>query len=190
MVLGVRQPAAVPDEASINLHLLPEGFRELVRVLGFAAAMRLIQRRGGIPLRVPKRVDWSAPSPAALALLDDLGSAEALSKLVDWAGGSTLYYIPKYDAVARQLRHEQVRELRRRGYTSEEIARKTQYSARRVFGILGWDDPAKAAQRDLFSGEYEVEDAAPPAAPAGIGSAHNPFGIVARAGDDADADPV
>lgn len=179
----------VVDEDSINLHLLPEGAREMVRVLGFTAAMRLMKARGGLPLRVPEKIDWTAPSNAALSLLDDLGSAEALGRLVEYAGGGTIYYLPKYDAVARQLRHEQVRELRRRGYGLEEIALKTQYSLRRVFDILGLDDPARAGQRDLFEGEYELVDVAP-VLPVSPGLAHNPFGTAAYADEGDGADPV
>lgn len=180
---------AVPDEAAVNMHLLPAGMRQLVQVLGFTAAMRLVQRRGGLPLRVPKRVRWDSPDERVLALLDDLGSAEALARLVEWAGGGTIDYLPKYDAIARQLRHEQVRFLHRKGYKTDEIARRTQYSQRRVFDILGIDSPDRAAQRDLFSGDVDVEDAPDTALQhtARPGSAHNPFGLLSLSAGETDA---
>ena len=173
---------AVPEEDAINLHLLPAGLRQLVQVLGFTAALRLVQRRGGGPLRVPKRVRWDDPNERALALLDDLGSAEALARLVEWAGGGTLDYLPKYDAVLRQLRHEHVRALARKGLKPPEIARRTQYSERRVFDILGFDRPERDVQRSLFDGHGREDerlaaapmDRSPATAP---GVAHNPFGI-------------
>lgn len=169
-------PAVADAEgvSAINLDRLPAGIRELVRVLGFSAALRLIERRGGLPLRVPKRVDWSAPNPRALALLDDVGDAAAVARLVDYAGGSTIDYLPKYDAVARQLRHAQVCALRRRGLSVEDIALKTGYSARRVFGILEAESaPGRVAQRDLFDAPAAPDVPAPASRPVPFARGHS-----------------
>ena len=166
-----------PTEDAINPHLLPKGLRELVRVLGFATAIRLVQRRGGRSLIVPKRVDFANPTPAALALLDDLGSAQALAALVDWAGGATIDYLPKYDAVARQLRHEQVRQMARAGKSPNQIAHESQYSVRWVFEILGLDKDER--QHDLFAHVPAVDEPVTSRASSSAGFAHNPFGITA-----------
>lgn len=163
-----------PQENDINMELLPNSMRELVRVLGFTAALKLIQARGGAPLVVPQALNLHDPSPAVLRLLDDIG-AQAAAALVEWAGGGTLNYLPKYDAVARQLRHEQVRQLRRDGFTLSEIANKSGYSQRWVIKILGLDDDDR--QLNLFLQDAQANAAQKTKINITSGSAHNPFGL-------------
>lgn len=168
-----------PAEGSINLDLLPASLRELVRVVGFIPAMRLVQCRGGQSIMVPKRLDMQNPTPAARRLLDDLGSLQALAALIDWRGGEWIDHLPKYDAVARQLRHEHVRQLRRDGFTCNEIAAATGYSKRWVIEVIGLEE-RDARQWDLFG-----EPGMVPATRndrsrlqmAQAGTAANPFGL-------------
>lgn len=168
-----------PAEGSINLELLPASLRELVRVVGFVPAMRLVQCRGGQSIMVPKRLDMQNPTPAARRLLDDLGSLQALAALIDWRGGEWIDHLPKYDAVARQLRHEHVRQLRRDGFTCNEIAAATGYSKRWVIEVIGLEE-RDARQWDLFG-----EPGMVPATRndrsrlqmAQAGTAANPFGL-------------
>lgn len=167
-------PAAnTPKEHNINMELLPNSMRELVRVLGFTAALKLIQARGGAPLVVPKALNLHDPSPAVLRLLDDIG-VQAAAALVEWAGGGTLSYLPKYDAVARQLRHEQVRQLREAGHTINEVAQKSGYSQRWVIKILGLDDDDR--QLNLFLQDAQT-NTTHNKTKNDSGSAHNPFGL-------------
>lgn len=165
-----------PVEGAINLHLLPASLRELVQVVGFIPAMKLVQARGGQSVMIPKRLDLQNPTPAAQRLLDELGSLQALVALIDWRGGEMIDHLPKYDAVARQLRHEHVRQLRREGYTCNEIAAVTNYSKRWVIEVLGLELDHR--QQDLFAepGLVPAPPRAKPVAPA-VGVAHNPFGI-------------
>lgn len=172
--------ARAPAEGSINVALLPKALRALVRVVGFKAAINLIKQRGGVPLAVPKTINLAEPSATTLALLDALGSTQALAALVEWMGGGTLNYLPKYDSVARQLRHEHVRELSRQGKRLNDIALETGYSRRWVIEVLGLEAD-DGRQGDLFAGNegedwvMEPADIAAPAAASQRG-AHNPFG--------------
>ena len=169
-------PARPPVEGSINLELLPASLRELVRVVGFVPAMRLVQCRGGQSIMVPKRLDLQNPSPAAQRLLDELGSLQALAALIEWRGGEWIDHLPKYDSVARQLRHEHVRQLRRAGYTCNEIAAATGYSKRWVIEVIGLEQDS--GQWDLFA-EPGMKPAPPRPARtvARAGTAANPFGL-------------
>lgn len=158
--------------SQINNHLLPAALRELVRVLGEAAAFRLVERRGGSRLIVPKKVHPEH------RLMDELGF-KAFADLVDGYGGEVLE-LPKYDSVLRQIRHERVRKLRGEGKTVDRVAVETGYTRRQVFNILA-DESAllPAAQMDLFGGADPRAVPAPKPAPFG---ANDPFGLTRNAG--------
>lgn len=155
------QRPVVPD---VNLHLLPPQLRLLVRVLGEAAAFKLVEQRGGGYVVVPKRAH-------AGHWLGELIGPIAFAALVEHYGDQTLQ-LPKYDSVLRQVRHERVRQLRREGRTISQVAVQTNYTMRQVINILAADDEAAEAARqaDLFAGGDDVAQDAEPAP-----SAHNPF---------------
>lgn len=161
--------------SQINTHLLPAALRELVTVLGEAAAFRLVERRGGGRLIVPKKVHPEH------RLMDELGF-KAFADLVA-AYGSMVLELPKYDAVARQIRHERVRKLRAEGMTVDRVAVATGYTRRQVFNILADDfDQVAAAQLDMFGGpDLADDDPAERPAPAPFG-ANDPFGLTRKAG--------
>lgn len=159
--------------STINNHLLPAALRELVRVLGEATAFRLVERRGGGRLIVPKKVHPDH------RLMDELG-LKAFADLVAHYGGEVLE-LPKHDSVVRQLRHQRVRKLRGEGHTVDRVAVLTGYTRRQVFNILA-DDPedlVDGRQLDMFGGaDIALQKAAEPEA----FSANDPFGLGRRRG--------
>jgi hypothetical protein len=117
-------------------------------------------------LIVPKRVNADHP-------LFDLLGAQAFAALVNEYGGIRIE-LPKNDAVAQQLRHQRVRQLRLEGYMIDQIAIKTKYSRRWVIEILGAEQE-ELAQLGLFDdapGPPAEETADKPQV-----SAHDPFGL-------------
>lgn len=153
---------------TINLQLLPGALRDLVRALGEAAAFKLVERRGGGRLIVPKKVHPEH------RLMDELG-LQVFAALVDAYGGEVLV-LPKYDSVARQLRHERVRKQRAAGLTIDRVAIATGYTRRQVINILqGAPEDRCYGQLDMF--EALADEA--PAAPEAV-VANDPFGLAKR----------
>lgn len=176
---------AAPTVPAVALHKLPVQLRMLVRLMGEAAAYRLVQWRGGTPWTVPK----SVRSPQFTKLAEMVG-AEPGAALVAEMTGQTLQ-LPKYDGVLRQLRHQRVVELRSKGVKLHEVALATGYTVRQVINILnraglpslcdGLD--GLVGQGDLFGPDAdELDDATEaPAVVAETGpTAHNPFGLAQR----------
>ncbi len=154
--------AVKPEPGAVNLELLPESLRELVRALGEASAFDLVQALGGGRITVPTRARANHP------LFQVLGGPMFVA-LVEAYAGLTLE-LPKYDSVMRQLRHERVRQHRAQGLTMDQVAVATGYSRRQVINILGRDG-VDDGQMAMF-------------AEAGEGSpvvkkhlAHDPFGL-------------
>lgn len=84
-------------------HLLPETFTQLVTVIGFQAALQLVQRMGGtsFPLGKHRVVHFS--------LSEIIGEKLALRLETAFKGQRTLY-IPKCDQAIRQLRNQLIRQ--------------------------------------------------------------------------------
>lgn len=131
----------------INLDRLPGALRDLVHALGEPAAFRLVERRGGGRLVVPKKVHPDH------SLMDELG-LKIFADLVAAYGGEVLD-LPKHDSVVRQIRHQRVRRLRAEGITMDRIAVATGYTRRQVINILGADVDRMFDERqaDLFATE-------------------------------------
>lgn len=168
-----RQRAAVPRPDLVNVDLLPPQLRELVRVVGDAAAFRLVEHRGGVALSVPKRV-----SPDHM--LAELLGPVAFAQLVEAWGGEVLQ-LPKNDSVLRQLRHQRVHTLLLQRYTIRDVALKTNYTARQVINIkqaLAADLPM-LQQGDLFADIGSASTSAGvTAASSSAAAAHDPFQLV------------
>ena len=159
--------------SKINIDRLPGELRELVRVLGEATAFKLVERRGGSRLIVPKKVHPDH------RLADELG-LKTFVDLVEHYSGAVLD-LPKYDSVLRQVRHQRVRRLRGDGKTHDRIAVETGYTRRQVINILaGGDDLVSSAQLDLFGLPSIVADLADAPAELPANSANDPFGIGRR----------
>lgn len=155
----------------VNVHLLPPQLRELVRVMGDAAAFRLVEHRGGTALSVPKRV-------SADHLLADLLGPVAFAQLVEARGGEVMQ-LPKNDSALRQARHQRVHELLLQRHTIREVALRTNYTARQVINIkqsLAAD--LAVSQGDLFADIVSGSTAVTaPADQALTTAAHDPFGL-------------
>jgi hypothetical protein len=156
------EPTAAHRPQGIALHRLPPQLRVLARVMGEAAAYRLVQALGGTPLSVPASTD----SGHFDRLVDICGSVAAAAALVAELPGQRLE-LPKYDSVLRQLRHQRVVELRTLGKRLDEIALATAYGKRQVINILNAaglpeqagdaDEPPGRGQGDLFEEQAEDE---------------------------------
>jgi len=151
---------------TIKPEALPEGLRELARVLGDTDALRLIGLHGGARVSVPKKAREDHPLRMALG-------AVAFERLVDEYGGETID-LPKGDAYLRELRHDQVRQCREQGLTVDETAEATGYSRRHVINILGGD----ANGADTFTIDMFAEPDSDPVNHAG--QANDPFGLGSR----------
>lgn len=161
--------------SKINLDRLPGELRELVRVLGEATAFKLVERRGGSRLIVPKKVHPDH------RLMDELG-LKTFADLVAHYGGAVLE-LPKYDGVLRQIRHQRVRKLRGEGRTHDRIAIDTGYTRRQVINILaGDDDLVSSSQLDLFGLSSIVSELPDEPAAMPPNSANDPFGLGRRRG--------
>lgn len=159
--------------STINPHLLPAALRELVRVLGEATAFRLVERRGGGRLIVPKKVH------ADHRLNDELGF-KAFVDLVEHYGGEVLD-LPKHDSVVRQLRHQRVRTLRAEGHTMDRVAVLTGYTRRQVINILGdCADLADGRQLDMFGAAEPARATAADKPDPDAFRANDPFGLGRR----------
>lgn len=120
---------------TLNHLQLPDSLRDLIDHIGESAALRLIERRGGTYLCVPKNVNVE-PGHLVLELL----GPEAFTKLVDWYGGETIM-LPKNDAVMRQVKRSMIRDMRYiQRMQIDQIALKTGYSMRWVFRVLAEDE--------------------------------------------------
>lgn len=162
--------------SKINIDRLPAELRELVRVLGESTAFKLVERRGGSRLIVPKKVHPDH------RLLDELG-LKAFADLVAHYGNEVLE-LPKYDSVLRQIRHQRVRRLRGEGRTHDRIAVETGYTRRQVINILaGDDDLVASSQLDLFGLPLlDDEDDTADAASEPAFRANDPFSLGRRRG--------
>jgi len=106
---------------NIDIAHLPSSIQDMVAVIGLAAALVIVEERGGIRLCVPAQVrtdHW---------LMQKIG-AEAFVRLVQVYAGEEIE-IPKCDAALRALREHEIvssdesnaRLARRYGYTERGI---------------------------------------------------------------------
>ena len=155
-----------PPVLTIQPEALPEGLRELARVLGDADALRLVGLHGGARVSVPKKTREDHPLRMALG-------AVAFERLVDEYGGETID-LPKGDAYLRELRHDQVRQCREQGLTLDETAEATGYSRRHVINILGGTaNGVDTFTIDMFAEPIEFRESH-------AGRANDPFGLGSR----------
>ena len=122
---------AADDTPQVALHKLPPQLKVLVRVMREGPAFAMVKARGGTTLHVPKHVH----SRRFQHLVDLCGDPVAAAALVNELGPCTLE-LPKYDSVARQLRHASVIARRQRGDRIDAIALATGYTRRQVINIL------------------------------------------------------
>lgn len=123
--------------------MLPETLRELVRVIGVAATLRLVETHGGVVLNVPSRLG------ATHELVRVLGMAAAES-LVAWGAGDRIY-IPRAERAIRCLRDQEIRRRYDAGEGVRTLARTYRLSERRIWAILSLPDPETIGPGHVFS---------------------------------------
>lgn len=131
---------------TVLLNRLPPQLRRLVMVLGDKAAFSLVEHLGGTPLWVPPTMLLEHENQKKLI---ELVGPQAFGALIERWGGQTLI-LPKYDSVARQVRHERVVHLRQEGATINQVALATGYTTRHVINILQRSGVVPFSQGDLF----------------------------------------
>jgi hypothetical protein len=108
------------------------------RIIGREAYLALCDWSGGISLYVPSSLDTASGQH----LCEEIGQ-EAADKLVQWAGGSTIA-VPSRNDHAISRRRRELRTMRRRGMTVQEIARiyryEGRYTERQIYRLLSEDN--------------------------------------------------
>lgn len=128
------------------LSALPESLRELVDLIGLPAALKLVERWGGITaVYVPK--DMTPGHDLARAL----GFPAAL-KLSEVYGGDCLRNIPRCVGALRAVRDRQVLRLRADGLAPRDIAPQFGLTERRVWGILAEAGAAERSRQIMLPG--------------------------------------
>ncbi len=115
-----------PD--TLDWEALPAGLQELHALVGAAPTILLAEAFGGTSVYVPCRPHSDHPLVACI------GMAAALL-LATTYGGEKLH-IPKVDAIERQVRSAQLRQLREQGMSITLLAREFNLTPRRVRQIL------------------------------------------------------
>lgn len=104
------------------------------RIIGREAYLALCAWSGGISLYVPSTVETASGKHIA----EEIG-IEAAEKLIQWAGGSTIA-VPSRNARTIEKRQREIKTMRRRGMTVQEIARiyryEGRYTERQIYRLL------------------------------------------------------
>lgn len=133
--------AAPLDDATLDL--LPRRVAELVDVVGLAAALKLVELRGGGRLEVPKRAKpehW---------LVEHIG-LEALTKLVAYYNGERIE-IDRCAKVLKMLKEREIVAAFESGASNGQLARKYQYTERGIRILRKRVEKARpAVNLDLF----------------------------------------
>jgi hypothetical protein len=99
-------PITVRDLADMS-HLLPSGGAYLVRLLGVAAALALINTWSGVQLPIPKRADSNARGAARWAEIAAVIGEPAMQVLAADRGGDMLD-IPNCNALRKERRNRAI----------------------------------------------------------------------------------
>ncbi len=107
---------------AIAVQCLPASVRELVETVGLAAALRIVEARGGVRLCVPRQ---AKPDHWLARLI----GVEALKTLVAMYGGEAIE-IPRCAGAMLAAWERQVVEQHARGASNAELARRYGYTER------------------------------------------------------------
>lgn len=138
----------VRDE-DIELPTLTQIPRQLVRAIGVAATIKLLQGLGGTRLFFSEfrrgGRDWQK-------VRDLVGKESADAVYAAFKGNRRDLSLPKADKILIQLRDRAIRADRRRGLTIESLAVRYNMTRRHVSTICGRPEmaPARHVQGDLF----------------------------------------
>ncbi len=130
----------VRDLDVIDPALLPPQVRQLVRAIGIAETLTLLDKRGGVPLYVPEDPERSN--------LTDIIRPESVAALAAMYPRER-FDLPKADSLRRQIRDHYIREARRKGMKSgRQLARELGLSWRMIKYICSEPEDTTG---DLFS---------------------------------------
>ena len=123
------QPAWSPDLREVRMEDLPGEFRQVAGVIGLAAALALVQARGGSRLSVPGSIGAVHP----LARMLGLPAAQALAK--NFGGASIL--VPTSRGACRADRDRAARrDWTEGGMSLADLARRYGLAERRIRQIV------------------------------------------------------
>lgn len=137
-------PPPSPEDL-VDVRLLPPALRMLCGILGHRKAFELCRQRGGVPLCVPAEMSLDHH---LVGIIGMDGMAALVAEL-----GRQVIEVPKYDSVAKQLRHRTVHALLNQGKGPTTVALATGYSKRQITNLkrgLVESDGLLNTQADLF----------------------------------------
>lgn len=117
---------------------LPASVLELIDQIGSAAALRLVQTRGGTLLRVP--VAWREHSPARDALVELIGEPAAAALIAAYPGQRLA--IPRCAQALRDERDARIIAAYSAGVAVSTLARQHQLTERQIRHLLKRCPPA------------------------------------------------
>lgn len=126
---------------SIRVDDLPPVARDLVEVIGLPAAVRLVEKWGGVRIYVPATVGEDHP----LARMIGVDTARALC---EYCAGELLA-VPRAAAALREARNREIRARYADGESQARLARAYALTERQVRNILG-ARPVDSRQAALF----------------------------------------
>lgn len=124
---------------AVNADLLPPQMRRLVRLIGMAATLTLLEKRGGVTLRIPINADEAV-------VLQGILPMAAIVQLCEALGGQRLE-LPKIDKIVKQLRNLAMQNERKL-LSAAQVALKYDLCRRQVINIC--KSVADDRQADLF----------------------------------------
>lgn len=124
---------------SVNADLLPPQMRQFVRLIGMAHTLTLLEKRGGVTLRIPVNAHEAV-------VLKEILPLEAIVKLCEAMPGQRLE-LPKIDKIVKQIRNR-VMTNERKHYSAASVALRHNLSRRQVINIC--KPAADDGQADLF----------------------------------------
>lgn len=127
------------DLDAVNADLLPPQARQLVRLIGMPHTLTLLEKRGGMTLRIPIDPDKCVVLKAILPM-------EAIAKLCAEMPGKRLE-LPKIDKIVKQIRNLAINNERKL-FSAPAVAQRHGLSRRQVINIS--KDQKDNRQRDLL----------------------------------------
>lgn len=123
----------------VNADLLPPQARQLVRLIGMANTLALLEKRGGVTLRIPVNAHEAV-------VLKEILPMEAIVKLCEAMPGQRLE-LPKIDKIVKQVRNRVIKSERKE-LSAASVALRHNLSRRQVINLSKPD--ADDRQADLF----------------------------------------
>lgn len=142
----------MPSEKTSSSADFPIVVKEIARVMGWPATIRLVKTFGGCNLHVPVRTRQGPGISSLIEVLVESIGQEATEALCGEHGGSYLY-IPRCAATFRELRNARIRaeydrlsETLSSGRVTSILARHFELSYRAIEGIINRPSPSLSPQ--------------------------------------------